>query len=111
VNITDAGDAMWFFFIYEDQNRDLVINCFAHCGGSYCDWGVVPCIDYSDDIGNPLSTGFMAFYDFEWKETWVAATQYDYPKFPLLDVFDFHFYHPPDGRFDRWDQGIYLRID
>lgn len=109
VNINYPSGSIPYFYIYLDQNRELVINTWGQCTPTPCDWGSVPCIDYSDDIGNPLATGFMAFYDFGWKETWMAGTQFDYPEFPLLEVFDFHFYFDP--RYDRWNSDIYIRVD
>ena len=110
VNINPAG-GMVAFIIYEDQSGDLVINAFGQCFPTYCNWGVVPCLDYSSDIGSNLATGFMSFYDFVWKETWIMATQFVYPRLNVLEVMDFHLYLPPDSRYDRWGYGMYLRIN
>jgi len=102
------------FVIYEGQDRNLVINAFGQCTPTWCNWGVVPCIDYSDDpYDSTLATGFMAFYDFVWKETWVIGTRLDIPgsNFKLMQVLDFHFYLPPDPRIDWWNSDIFVRIN
>lgn len=109
VNVSPSP-SMVAFIIYEDQSGDLVINAYGNCVPYYCNWGVVPCIDYSSDIGSNLSTGFMSFYDFGWKETWITATQFVYPRYNVLEVMSFHFYVPPDNRYDRWGYGLFIRI-
>jgi len=100
------------FIIYEDQDRNLVINAFGQCSPSWCNWGVVPCIDYADDPYNSdLSTGFMAFYDFGWKETWVTGTRIYHREYKIMQVIDFHFYLPPDTRIDWWNSDLFVRIN
>ena len=107
-NFDPAGDIV-AFLIHEDQIGNLYIYALGNCVPSPCPWGWVPCIDYSDDIDSTLANGFMAFYDFEWKETWMMGRQLEYPRYNILEVTAFHFYF--DSRFDRWDYGIFIRID
>ena len=108
-NIDQSSGGLAFFFIYEDQYRDLVIHTYGQCS-PYCDWGIVPCIDYAGDPGSNLATGFMAFYDFGWKETWMAATRFDYPEWDILQVAHFHFYFD-DPRYDFWMNEICIKLD
>ena len=109
VNIDQLSGGIAAFAIFEDQADDLFIYTLGQCTPSPCVWGVVPCIDYSDDIGSNLSTGFMAFYDLGYVETWIAATRLDYPEFPLLQVTDFNFFF--DSRYDYWNSDVFVRIN
>ena len=109
VNIDQLSGGIAAFAIFEDQDQNLLIYTLGQCTPSPCVWGIVPCIDYSDNPGSNLSTGFMAFYDFALKETWMAATRIDYPDFPLLQVTDFNFFF--DSRYDYWNSDVFIRIN
>jgi len=114
VNIDLSSGGIAAFAIYEDQAGDLMIYTLGQCT-PYCEWGSVPCIDYSGDVGSNLATGFMAFYEFGqpsvWLETWMAATQLDIPgsNYKILEVTHFNFFF--DSRYDYWMSEIFVRIN
>ncbi len=97
------------FIIDEDQDLNLVINAFGACTPNWCNWGIVPCIDYATTSGSNLATGFMAFYDKGYAETWIAATQIYHREYKILYVSHFTFFF--DYRYDYWGTGIFLRIN
>lgn len=70
------------------------VQAFGACRPRACDWGVVEGEIYSDGVGTDLAVGFQAFYEFQFKETMLAA----YLNQRILVVDSYHTFKDGSGR-------------
>ncbi len=115
VNIDLATGGIPAFIITKDPaGVGLTIQAFGACVPTWCDWGIVKCVPYAENVSATLAEAFTAFYDPGYAETIVTGVRLLIPRYEeynFMTVNSFTVFKDGSARTDYYATDYFLRAD